>query len=94
MIIIFHSLDFQGETILKTLASAGHDRKIPIRIAQNKPNEVNNNTEYLAKYGKCIHAHVSKHIFMEEFHHKMCVQLHGNSYIVIHTVLSLRRGLI
>lgn len=42
----------KGETVLKTLAEAGHDRKIPIKIAQNEPNGVNANTDYLAKYGK------------------------------------------
>lgn len=42
----------KGETVLETLAKAGHDRKIPIKIAQNEPNGVNANTDYLAKYGK------------------------------------------
>lgn len=45
----------KGETVLKTLAKAGHDRKIPIKIAQNEPNGVNANTDYLAKYGKKNH---------------------------------------
>lgn len=44
----------KGETVLETLAKAGHDRKIPIKIAQNEPNGVNANTDYLAKYGKKI----------------------------------------
>lgn len=41
--------------MLETLAKAGHDRKIPIKIAQNEPNGVNANTDYLAKYGKKNH---------------------------------------
>lgn len=49
--IAFHdNSSWEGETVLKTLAKAGHDRKIPIKIAQNEPNGVNANTDYLAKY--------------------------------------------
>ncbi|XP_061173053.1 5'-3' exonuclease PLD3-like [Saccostrea echinata] len=49
--IDFHdNSSWEGEKILQTLASAGHDRKIKIKIAQNEPDGINKNTEYLAKY--------------------------------------------
>jgi hypothetical protein len=44
----------QGESILNTLIASGRDRKIKIRIVQNTPKGVNNNTDALIKYGKFI----------------------------------------
>lgn len=41
---------WQGESILKTLIAAGRDKKIKIRIVQNKPDGKNNDTDALIKY--------------------------------------------
>ncbi|VDH92290.1 Hypothetical predicted protein, partial [Mytilus galloprovincialis] len=41
---------WEGESILETLISSGRDKKIKIKIVQNKPKGRNNNTEALAKY--------------------------------------------
>ena len=41
---------WQGESILNTLITSGRDRKIKIRIVQNTPKGVNNNTDALIKY--------------------------------------------
>ncbi|XP_063427107.1 5'-3' exonuclease PLD3-like isoform X1 [Mytilus trossulus] len=47
----FHdNSSWEGESILETLISTGRDKKIKIKIVQNKPKGRNNNTEALAKY--------------------------------------------
>ncbi|CAC5393394.1 PLD3_4 [Mytilus coruscus] len=47
----FHdNSSWEGESILETLISSGRDKKIKIKIVQNKPKGRNNNTEALAKY--------------------------------------------